>query len=87
MEEIEFEQHMRDTFAPSHYEKGAFVYSTDALIRGLNTISYDTFEIEMHLDEEAPYFKGKLTIIEALRKTQALATMLSVAVDRSENDR
>lgn len=80
MDESEFDQHMRTVFEPKFYEDGKFVYTKEALIHGLDTLSYDSFSIEMHLVENAAYFKGRFTILETLRKMQALASMLSIAL-------
>lgn len=82
IEESEFASHMRTVFEPHHYESGHFVFSKDALKHGLDTLSYDSFEIELALREEAPYFSGKFTIQETLRKMQALASMLSIALEK-----
>lgn len=82
IEESEFDSHMRTVFEPHHYENGRFVFSKDALKHGLDTLSFDSFEIELALREEAPYFSGKFTIQETLRKMQALASMLSIALEK-----
>lgn len=80
--ESEFASHMESVFEPHHFVNGKFKLTNEALIHAMNVISFDCFETEIHLKEEAPYFTGKFTIQETLRKLQALASMLAIALEK-----
>lgn len=80
--ESEFASHMESVFEPHHFVDGRFALTKSALIHALHTVSYDSFEMEIHLREESPYFSGKFTILETLRKLQALSSMLAIAIEK-----
>lgn len=79
--EDEFEAHIRKVFEPHHFSGRDFLFSKDALKHGLDSLSYDSFELELTLRDEAPYFMGKYSIQETLRKMQAVASVMSIALE------
>lgn len=80
--EEEFEAHIRNVFEPHHFNSAGFIFSKDALKHGLDSLSYDSLELELTLRDEAPYFMGKYGIQETLRKMQAIASVMSIALER-----
>ncbi len=80
MEDDEFEGHMKEAFQPDFYEKGSLIFSESALRHGLELLSFLALEVEDELD--AWKGKGKALVVDKLRRAQAIAAMLSIALDK-----
>lgn len=78
----EFDHHMKTVFEPEHFDMDKFVFTENSVIHGLEWISKLSLECEAELREFSPYFSGKFSIIENLRKMQSVASMLSIAIDK-----
>jgi len=78
----EFDQHMRTVFEPHHYDNGQFVFSVGAMKHALDMISFESMDLENYLRTNSQYFQGKFSILDTLRKMQATASMLSIAIEK-----
>lgn len=76
----EFTQHLREALSPKYFDDDEFIFSEDALIEGLEYIGNEALEIEYVLDEDTPYFKGKMEILTLLRRIQSVASILQLGV-------
>jgi hypothetical protein len=82
IEPTEFEQHMKAVFEPHHFEDGQFVFSVGAMKHALDSISFSAMEVEIYLRENSQYFQGKFSILDSLRQMQAVASMMSIAIEK-----
>ena len=84
MSETEFEAHMKEVFFPMHYHDGEFVWSKEALIDGLYSISFNSIECEAIMMETPKQAIPINFIINNIRQMQAVASMLSIALEKYE---